>query len=249
MGFFDCNVQLGLPIEGRLAPVATPRELLLEMDRAGVERALVWHCAQLEAAPQVGNQLLSEAIAQEPRLVGCWAVMPDHDEEFPPLGTFLARMKEARVAALRAFPGRHDFLLNAVSTGELLSAMTARRIPLILSLERGADWRTIYELLGEFPDLVCILCDVGWPGQDRMVRPLLRRYPHVYVDTANYTVDGGVESLVSHCGAHRLLFGSDFPDSYFGGMMLAIQHADVPAEAKAAIAGGNLARILGEAAL
>jgi predicted TIM-barrel fold metal-dependent hydrolase len=122
----------------------------------------------------------------------------------------------------------------------------ARRVPLFISVRRGMDWSGIYALLSDFPGLVCVICDHGSWGMDRLFRPLLERYPHVYVDTAQYLLDGGIESLVADCGAQRLLFGSGFPESYFGGMMMALRHARIPEEAKAAIASGNLERILQE---
>ncbi len=62
MRFFDCNAFFGLPARRPVAPVASPDELLAEMDRAGVDRALVWHIAQHDVAPQTGNEMLAEAI-------------------------------------------------------------------------------------------------------------------------------------------------------------------------------------------
>jgi hypothetical protein len=247
--FFDCNVFFGLPTRRPLLPVPTVAELLVEMDRAGVEKALVWHIAQHDASPQTGNQLLAEAIQPHPCLVGCWTVLPNQAREFPPPLAFFQQMRAAHVVALRVFPDSHRFLVNAVSMGDLLEPMVARRIPLFVSLRRGMDWRAIYALLAEFPELVCVICDHGCWGMDRMFRPLLERYPHVYVDTAQYLLDGGLEALVADYGAGRLLFGSGFPESYFGGMMLALRHAQLPDEARIAIAGGNLERILAEVQL
>jgi predicted TIM-barrel fold metal-dependent hydrolase len=66
------------------------------------------------------------------------------------------------------------------------------------------------------------------------------------VDTAQYLLDGGIEAFVADYGPQRLLFGSGFPKSYLGGMMLAIKHAQISEEAKVAIAGKNLERILSE---
>ena len=60
MRFFDCNAFFGLPMVRPLAPVPTADALLAEMDRAGVDRALVWHIAQHDASPQAGNQLLAD---------------------------------------------------------------------------------------------------------------------------------------------------------------------------------------------
>jgi hypothetical protein len=230
-----------------LAPVPTAEALLAEMDRVGVDKALVWHIAQHDASPQVGNQLLADAIRAHPRLAGCWTILPNQAREFPPLPVFFRQMREARVRALRVFPRSHKFLANAVSMGDWMEAMVARRIPLFLSVRRGVEWGDIYDLLAEFPDLVCVICDHGCWGQDRLFRPLLEHYPNVHVDTAQYLLDGGIESLVADYGGRRLLFGSGFPESYIGGMMLALRHARIPDEAKQAIAGGNLERILAQA--
>jgi hypothetical protein len=247
MNFFDCNAFIGLPARRSLYPPAPgAAEILAEMDFCGVDRALVWHIAQFDASPQTGNTLLTQAIQAQPRLTGCWALLPNQAHEFPPFEDFLQDMRSARVAALRAFPNDHHFLLNEVAMGSWLEPMVAHRIPLFISVERGANWPIVYDLLAEFPDLVCVICDHGCWGEDRRFRPLIERYPHVYVDTAQYLLDGGIEAFVADYGPQRLLFGSGFPASYLGGMIMAIRHARIPDEAKAAIAGQNLERILSE---
>jgi len=247
MNFFDCNAFIGLPARRTLYPPApAAQDILDEMDFCGVDRALVWHIAQFDASPHTGNALLAQAIHSHPRLTGCWSILPNQAHEFPPCEVFLEEMRQARVAALRAFPNDHHFLLNAVAMGSWLEPMVAHRLPLLLSVERGANWPIVYDLLAEFPDLVCVICDHGCWGEDRRFRPLIERYPHVYVDTAKYLLDGGIEAFVADYGPGRMLFGSGFPVSYLGGMMLAIQHARISDEAKAAIAGKNLERILRE---
>lgn len=249
MRFFDCNVFFGLPTRRSLAPVATAEELLREMDYAGVEAALVWHIAQHDVAPQIGNGLLAKAIAMHSRLYGCWTVVPNQTREFPEPADLFRAMRRARVVALRVFPESHRFLLDSVSMGDLLGAMVARHVPLFLSLKRGVSWRGIYDLLASFPELTCVICDHGCWGEDRMFRPLLERYPNVYVDTSQYLLDGGIEALVTDYGPDRLLFGSGFPESYFAGMMMALRHAEISDSAKEAIAWDNLSRLIAEAEL
>jgi hypothetical protein len=247
--FFDCNVYFGKPMRAGLAPAGGAPELVAEMQRAGVGRALAWHIAQHDASPHLGNQLLAEAIAPYPQLFGCWTILPNQTGEFPPPQVFFQQMQSARVKALRASPSSHRFLLNAVSMGSWLEPMVERHIPLLLSVARGADWRDVYSILAEFPQLVCVICDHGCWGMDRLFRPLLERYEHVYIDTAQYFLDGGLEALVTDYGARRILFGSGFPESYLGGMMMALKHARISEEARLAIAGGNLERILAEVQL
>jgi predicted TIM-barrel fold metal-dependent hydrolase len=249
MHFYDCNLSFGLPTRRPLLPVPEVTDLLGEMERAGVERGLVWHIVQHDGSPQIGNAMLSAAIRPYENLTGCWAILPNQGKEFPPVAEFCQQMKAARISAIRLFPGSHRFLLNAVALGDWLEAFSERRIPLLLSMKNGVEWRDVYALLADFPELVCVICDHGCWGEDRLFRPLLERYPHVYVDTAHYLLDGGIEGLVETYGPDRLLFGSGFPDCYFGGMMLALRHAQIAEEAKSAIACGNLDRILSEVRL
>jgi hypothetical protein len=247
MDFFDCNAFIGLPaVREIFQPAASAAEILAEMDFCGVNRALVWHAAQLDAGPLSGNPLLAEAIQPHPRLAGCWGVLPNQAHEFPPFEVFLAAMQAARVRAVRAFPKDHHFLLNQVAMGSWLDPMVQHRVPLFLSVAYGADWQIVYDLLGEYPDLVCVICDHGCWGEDRRFRPLIERYPHVYIDTAQYLLDGGIEAFVQNYGAGRMLYGSGFPRSHFGGMMLALRHAQISDDDKTAIAAKNLDRILSE---
>lgn len=246
MKFFDCNAYIGFPAVRGLAEAATGADLLAEMDHCGVEQALVWHIAQHDAAPQTGNQLLADAIQAHPRLLGCWTILPNQANEFPPFDSFLSQMRSARVVAVRAYPISHHYLLNSVSMGDWLAGLVDHRVPLFLSVGRGADWGIIYSLLAEYPDLLCVICDHGSWGEDRRFRPLIDRYPHVYIETSLYLLDGGIESFVERYGPYRMLYGSGFPECYLGGMQMTIRHAQISDEAKIAIASGNLERILAE---
>ena len=247
LNFFDCNTFIGRPAQ-RTAypPVSSPDAFLEEMDFCGVDRALVWHVTQRDASPQTGNELITEAIHLHPRLFGCWSLLPNQAREFPPFEVFLRKMQQSRIIALRAFPLDHHFFLNAVAMGSWLEPIVSHRIPLFLSVARGADWNILYALMNEFPDLVCVICDHGCWGEDRRFRPLIERYPHIYIDTSRYLLDGGIESFTADYGAKRLLFGSGFPEAHFGGMMMAIKHAQITEQDREDIAGRNLNRILSE---
>ena len=55
--------------------------------------------------------------------------------------------------------------------------------------------------------------------------------------------------MVEHYGPDRLLYGSGLPERFPGGMMMVIRHGQISEEAKVAIAGGNLTRIIEEVRL
>ncbi len=247
MRFFDCNCHFGLPADPRNKRPVDVTTLLDAMDRSGVEKALAWHVAQRDAGAITGNDLLARAIAPHDRLYGCWALLPDQTGELGGIGEFIDAALASRVRAFTAWPEESHFLLRGEVLGDVFEEMILRRIPLLYRCtwdESGESWTRIYDLLKSFPQLTVILCNVGCWGPDRLFRPLLDTYPNVYLEISQYILDGGIESFVERYGAGRLLYGSDFPSAYHGGMMLAIAHADISTGDKEAVAGGNIERLL-----
>ena len=221
-------------------------ELLRLLDKAGIGRALIWHIAQAEVSPPEGNQRLSEIIAGSDRLWGCWTLLPPQTGELKEQELF-ARMAESRIVALRAFPESQNYFLNRTVFGPFLDEVAARRIPLLLSPEQGASWLTIYGVLRDYPDLTCILCDIGIWGQDRRTWPLLEQYPRVHVETSLVSLEaGGLEAAVRRFGAERFVFGSALPRRYAEGPLLDLLHADIAETDKRKIAAGNLERLIAE---
>jgi predicted TIM-barrel fold metal-dependent hydrolase len=251
--FFDASTWIGRPMialpNGPAGASVNAEELLAEMDRSGIEKALVWHVAQRDHDGPTGNRLLAEAIHPHDRLFGCWAIYPPQTGELGDLDDFFAAAGEARVKAFRAFPSPCRFLLRADSMGDLWERMLKARVPLFLSAPRHVSWEAVYDLLKELPELRLVLSEQPNWGCDRYFRPLVERYPNVYVELSGYFVAGGLETFVRDYGAKQLLFGTNFPESYHGANMLAVAQADVSPADRAAIASGNLERLLGEVRL
>lgn len=248
--FFDANAYLGRPMQqGSFEPLPAAPELEAALSRAGIDKALVWHILQHDGSAITGNELLTEAIAGHEQLLGCWSILPPQtDGLITP--DFFARMGRARVSALRAFPEMHRYLLQRVVFGNFLDEVAERRIPLLLSLSRAIDWPDIYHLLEQYPSLTCVLCDIGVWSVDRYTYPLLAAYENVYVETSLLALeDGGVESMCGQYGARRLVFGTGLPERYAESASLQLTHADISDEDRAAIASGNLERLLEEAQL
>ena len=223
----------------------TAEDLIEEMEFCGAGEALVYHTSMLEDAPEVGNPRVVEETAGQPRLHPTWAILPPQTGELGTADEFLAGMKKHGVRALRAYPDEDRYLLNGVTFGPLLEEMTARRIPLIL----GPNWRLVTDVLAEFPGLTVMVVRHGSWGDDRYFRPLMERYEGLYVDTSRYQLDHGIVDHVGKYGPDRMLYGSAAPELQMGAAMMMLAHADIDESAKAAIAGGNLRRLLGEVKL
>ena len=248
--FFDACACIGLPA---VAPVGVPdppgtsaEGLLAAMDRAGIEKALVWHAAQRDYDALEGNRLLAEAIAGRDRLVGVWAILPTQCGELGDLDAWLKRAIDSNVRAMKAFCEQGRYLLRAEVVGDVVERLLAARLPLILPVAGEPAWRDAYDLLAACPELTVILTDLHSWGADRYFRPLLGRYPNVHVEISGYMVDGGLEALVADYGARRILFGTNYPVMPHGGMMLTLAGSEIADADKRAIAAGNLERLIAE---
>jgi predicted TIM-barrel fold metal-dependent hydrolase len=249
--FFDCNAFIGSAQKGTWKPARGRTEILAAMDDAGIEKALIWHVAQQDCSIAEGNDLVSEAVGGERRLWGCWTILPPQTGEIPDAPRLFARMRDERIRAVRIFPNDHRYVPGRTALGSLLEGVIKHRVPVFVSVERGAtDYPVIDRLLGEFPRLSCVLCDVGIWGVDRFVRPLLERFPGVRVETSYLALhDGVLESLVGRYGARRFLFGTGFPDRLPASAMLPLAHAPISDGDRRLIAAANLEGLLAEVKL
>lgn len=245
--FFDANVVVGRPQNRPLfEPIADPADLSRYLETTPLSGALVWHWAQAEAHPATGNALLPGFLQPAPRTYPCWALLPPATEE--PLG-LPEELLAALPGAVRLFPDLHRYLMNRVVWGELLDELSQRRIPVLLSPEHGTDWKQIYALLQDYPEMTCVLCDIGIWSMDRYTYPLLRTYPKVHMETSMLALDdGGLEAAVAKFGAQRLVFGTGFPKRYAEAPMLQLAHADIGDAEKQTIAADNMLRLIAEAA-
>jgi len=243
--WFDCNCGFGVPAKPFGEVLARAGDLLDEMDFCGVAEGLIHHTAMQEESPQTANQLLLDEIGGEPRLHPTWAILPPQTGELGTVDEFLGAMQEHGVRALWAHPEEHRYLLNAITFGDLLEELVARRIPLFVR----PQWEMVTELLADFPELTLIIACHGSWGEDRLFRPLVERYRRLHLDTSNYQLAGGLAEFVGEYGPYRLLYASAAPEIQMGAALLTLAGADISTEAKEEIAGGNLRRLLAEVRL
>ena len=242
--FFDANVVVGRPRKADLfTPLATPAELDHYLASQALCGALVWHWSQTETHPASGNALVEPYVDISRNLFACRTLLPPATDEPTGLPNGLSDLSPG---AVRLFPESHRYLMNRVVWDDLLDRLTEMRVPVLLSTEHGVDWGRIYDLLRDYPDLTCVICDVGVWSMDRYTYPLLKAYPNVHVETSLLALeDGGVEEMVKRFGAGRLVFGTGFPKRYAEAAMLQLTHADIGDADRQAIAADNMLRLIG----
>ena len=244
--FFDCCARYGTPMVPPNHKYArTPGELLEEMDFCGIGEAVVTCEYQRGDAVVVGNSKLLQEIADQPRLHPAWVALPPQTRELGTPDELLAEMGRGRVRALWLCPKTGRYEPDPLLLGPLFETMSPAQVPFLMSLLE-ADWGTVYRLLAGFPALRLIVTDQSDWGQDRNFRPLLEAYEHFYLDIASYQLAGGLEECCKLYGAHRFVFGTDYPRNPMAGPMLRVAQADLSEAEIVAIAGGTLSGLLAE---
>lgn len=248
----DANVYVGRPAVPRFhsGPVTVPG-LLREFDRLGVDAGLVTHVAAKEYSPQFGNEIVIDEVATEPRLQACLTLLPPSTGETWAPGQLIDALRVRDVRAVRLFPGYslHRYPFHPRVLGDLFATLEGARVLTLIDFDLGrrdeADWPALYEVAEAFPELPFLLIRPGGRS-DRGLYPLLEYFPNVYVETGGYWVHRGLERVAERFGAHRLVFGSGFPYWTLSGAVYHVATARLEEDDRAAIASGNLRRLLGE---
>jgi len=246
IGYLDCDAMIGAP------KVPLPRvqpsvdDLLSEMKRLHVGKALVRHRVCAEAGPETGNALLLAETSGHEELLPVWMTPPDLlIEQGAPEAT-VDHMLAQGVAAGWMKPKVNNYLFEPWCCERMLAALQDRRVPLIIEWEdAGAD--QLHRVMAAFPDLPVILLKTPRVGRNRILYPLLERHESLHVAVApTYSVYRGIEELCAEFGSGRFLFGSGYPEVEGGAGVSMLTYAEVPDEDRRAMACGNLARLLEE---
>jgi len=242
--WFDACVRLGrtcarphYEMEGSV------ENILAALDRFSIAEALVYHASGDETHPAVGNRLLLEATADEPRLHPCLTILPPATEEFPPPQQHLPQLIEQGVRAVRMSPASHNYSFATATCGELFEVLAEMHMPLFIDIGTFADWAAIDDVAGDFPQLRLVLVSFGY-GHTRQAYPVLRRREHIYLEIHTYELHNGLEHFIPRFGAGKLLFGSGMPVFTPASTMTMLACASISPADKQLIARDNLVGLL-----
>lgn len=233
---FDVNARVGPSgVYGELA--LDTAGLLEEMDRFHIREALVSHWTAEEYDAAAGNAALARDLA--PRLTPAWAALPEE--------AAVAELVARRPAAVRLTPStpQHNYAAAKWCAGPLFEYLQANGV-LTLLARPDIEWSALAALVSDFPRLPIVLLDIGYRA-DRHLFPLLRQFPLLHFDSAMYLGHRQIEAYVEQFGPDRMLFGSRLPLYTPGSSLAVLASARISDDARRAIAGGNLRRLLAHA--
>ncbi|HOX37184.1 MAG TPA: hypothetical protein PL033_04275 [Candidatus Brocadiia bacterium] len=241
--FFDADASIGRPGKPGEVQPASVAELLAEMKRLGIRKALVKHMSCWESGPFLGNERLMKEIAGYDNLIPVWCLVPDGAGELGDPDDFVQNMVSEGVRAAWATPQRMVWSLAEWCCGGMLGALEKRRVPLMLQLEETTieDLRSV---LKNHPRLPVILVRVSY-RLNRLLFPLLERHENLHLCVGPpFSVHLGIEEICRRFGHGRLVYGSSFPAGEGSGAATQVSYAEISAAARRAIAFGNLDRLV-----
>ena len=244
---FDSNVALGRRHDRRV-PGATPDDLLTEMDRFDIERALVYcqHAVTFDAGE--GNRMLLEMLGgHRDRLIPQFAFNPAYDN----LETFVKSTSDADVRSVRIAPVQHKYPLRSWVAGEFIAWAAGLERPRELPQEPTPVWVSAFDvdpshladLLETVPALKIVLCEPHYT-QIPWIVPLLRARPNLYVELSRAVIGDAIPRLIEAAGHSRVLHGSWWPEGSLAAQLYALNRCGLDEEKLSAICAGNLEGLL-----
>ena len=227
-----------------------PEDLLRSMDECGIAVSVACPMKGLDPHYLEPNSYIADLQERHPgRLVGFARVNPYlGDDAEATLATAFDRLG---LRGLVLHPWEETFAINDPLVFPLVSMAVERSLPVML--EAGYPMLShplqCADLAARFPDGLFVMThggqldSSGWSMTD--AEYVMRRHDNIVMETAGFFADELLERLPVETGIGRLVFGSHSPWLNLRLEMKRIQRAHVSDDIRAAMFGGNAARILG----
>ena len=237
----DANVGVGDRRE-QASPARDAEQLLTEMDRHGVDRALVYPLQGEDVSALDGNDELHDWIESGlHRLLPMWmaSMAPESMRQLQQLHA------AGQVQAVRLHDtSRTSTPLTAWIYGDLLTWLQAEDIPLWVSLADN-DPVQLADTFAQFRELRLVLVGAHYMHAPYLL-PLLRHLPRAHLELSRHESLVAIEELVTQVGAQRLLYGSFYPRYAMGPVLWALHRQHIEPPQLQRILDGTTIELLGE---
>lgn len=243
---FDAGSWLGRTPAFPSMKEGTPELLEKIHERVGIGGALVSHWLGSQDCSQEPNGLLLREIEGHDNWYAVLTLQPlfpaDPGAPCSPEWAWPGRAKAARV-----FPATFRFSLVEWCVGSLCEFLIERRVPLFV-FHTETTFQDLYAIAQRYPDLRIVLESQVKKimYHTRMVLPLLKACPNIYLEISNFCTQGMIEYTVNALGADRLVFGAFVPVNDPLAPLGLLLQADIPQDCKRAIAGGTIRGLISE---
>ena len=244
MNFFDSDILIGRAIDQDEDAAPTAADVIAELDRNGVDKALITNTKILFSNVDWGNDALYEDTRKQPRLrplFGTWGIVdrPGYD----PIDVSIDKAIKRGGAGIQLWTREAGLTFAPWQMPDLLTGLSDRQLPLFMHSDQ-ADWNSVDTVLTAYPRLKLVLQRVIY-GDSRRLLALMKRHPGLHLSASPGFVGGSVlEQFDRYVGVDRILFGSGLFKYDQIPAAAQITYSTLSDDKKALIAGGNLSRLL-----
>lgn len=244
-GVIDAHAHLG-PYSRFFIPDPSAETMVRLMDRCGVDYAVLSSCLAIELDAADGNAATAAAVRAHPdRLGGYLTVNPHQDPEVE-----VARWADdPAFVGIKLHPSLHEYPVTgpAYRPAWEFAARTGR--PVLSHTWTGSpydDPSLLAAVAERHPDVAILLGHAGaLPAGFDTVIELARRHPNLYPEICGSFFTGrSLARLVGELGAHRVIYGSDFPFIDLRYSIGRVLFADLPLADRVTVLGGAFAALL-----
>ena len=219
-------------------------DAIKELNHCSVSGAMVASTMSLSYDAMYSNLELSESLTAHKNLFPIWNILPHHTNEFLSPKELKVKMIEYKIKAVTIHPFSNGWDWTAESSQELLNYLNDNKVFTIITVPELGGWKELNEFLGRYKSIPLLVTGISW-GEQRYAIPLLTGHPNFHISFDRFQINEGLEFLYKKGHIDQLIFATDTPTMSVGAHRAYIDYADIPKEAKAKIAGGNLSRLLG----
>jgi hypothetical protein len=225
----DAHAHLG-PYSRFFIPDPSAEAMVRVMDRCGVRRAVLSSCLAIELDATAGNAATAAAVEAHPdRLAGYLTLNPHQDPEAE-----VARWADhPGFLGVKLHPSLHEYPVTGPATGR----------PVLTHTWTGSSYddpAMVAAVAERHPEVTILLGHAGAvPSGFDTVIELLYRHPNLYLEICgSYFTGRALERFVGELGAHRIVYGSDFPFIDLRYSIGRVLFANLPLAERATVLGG-----------
>lgn len=249
---------------GLLFPPQPLQTFLLELDAAGVDRAVLLplDCTSAHGCRIVTNEQVAALASQHPRFIGFASADPNLPDAVP---TLRAAVRDLGLCGLHLDPALQRFQLDSRQHAyPLYEAACDLDIPVLVDC--GMSWAplgqtalahplALEQVIQDLPSLRLVIAGFAWPWFNEALT-LALKYPNVYLDTSivysgtpadalRHVLAGQIGlSVLERSLPQQVLFGSDYPRADMRRSVRGLRSLGLSQPLEAAVLGGNALAVL-----
>lgn len=217
----------------------SPDGLVEALRHNGVSRALTTSTMAVLYEDVQGNAQTLADCATRPELIASATI---HPHNYIGAERRIAALKEQGFRVFRFCNKLQGFGLDLYCFRLMLRDLRQAAMPCIVDAMALGDPYAVARLSAE-ADLDVIVSNLGYVYQAECLA-LAKDFPRLYFDASRLNSPDGIAMFAKHVGAHRLVYGSDYPFDAIAPTLLMVQHSGLSDAELRRVCADNIKELL-----